>query len=104
MMTKYLHLRFPENAGISNRGGATLAYIELDGFFPLNVAWCSFSDNFSRKIGRTVASNRLKAEGPLDVIEAVHPRTKALIDWAALHLYDEPVKIEKIGKHWIINL
>ena len=103
-MVNYLHFRFfDETEKISNQGGATIAYTELEGMFCLNVAWCSHSDNFCRKLGRTIARNRLKVDGPLDVIEAVHPRTRTLADWATLNLFDVPVRIDKHGKHWIIQ-
>lgn len=44
----------------SNKGGATVAYEEIDGNLHFAVAVCSDRDNFCRRIGRAVASGRLK--------------------------------------------
>jgi len=47
---------------ISNRGGISIAYRELDVetiIYAFSV--CSFKDNFNRKTGRTMAGGRLKS-------------------------------------------
>ncbi len=106
-MVRFLHIRREKDAeadfgGISNRGGATIAYTELDGCLCLAPAWCSAEDNFSREIGRKIASERLKMDGPWDIIEATHPRTGAIVEWAKTNLYDTAVNINLVGKHWVI--
>ena len=112
MTVKYLHLRYPKENGVSNRGGATLAYTTLEHSDPtlglmgdicFNVAWCSERDNFSRKIGRAISSNRLKVDGPYDVIESTGSRTKTLIEWAEQNLFTEPCAIVRAGNHWVIQ-
>ena len=111
-MVRYLHIRRDgeyhldgcrfDVGTVANRGGATIAYTELDGCLCLAPAWCSDSDNFDRSVGRKIAAERLKTDGPWDIIEAEHPRTAAVVKWAELNLYDSPVKISSIGKHWVI--
>lgn len=63
---KFIHLRYFDYVGclgyrlvISNLGGTTIAYVEVDGSFIYAVAKCSRKDNFSRKTGRTIAGLRL---------------------------------------------
>lgn len=57
----YIHLRTLCADGIShNMGGATVAYIEREGYVvKFAVANCSLEDNFSRKTGREISSDRL---------------------------------------------
>lgn len=73
--TKFIHYRFyPEghpptngfkNHMVSASSGASIAYKEIDGdngrqpTIAVGIAWCNPKDNFSRKMGRTVAEGRL---------------------------------------------
>ncbi len=50
-------------------GRVTIAYQTEEGVARYNVAYCSPNDNFNRRIGRTIASNRL----------AKNPRTIQLV-------------------------
>ena len=64
-MTDY---RTGENV-ISNLGGATIAYKEIgENKIRFAVALCSEKDNFSKKIGRTIASGRLKSDNQSQVV------------------------------------
>lgn len=68
--TKYLHIRFHfdelkharNQDGISNRGGATLAYRRSTDRlnFEYAFALCNLKDNFSRYVGRHVAKGFLE--------------------------------------------
>ena len=56
-------------------GGLTIAYVvseELQGIF-FNFARCHPKDLFSRKMGRELASHRLKTEGPFEILPLQHP-------------------------------
>lgn len=61
---KFIHLRYFDYVGgwrleISNLGGMTIAYVEVDGRIVYAVAKCSRKDNFCRKTGRAIAGLRL---------------------------------------------
>lgn len=69
---KFMHLRVfdleqksPQNRqGISNHGGVSIAYYRsLDQLsFHYAFCLCRMSENFSRKLGRTIAVNYLQAD------------------------------------------
>jgi len=60
---KYRHIRnYDFNGDISNRGGITIAYREPTATtIEYAVARCNPSDNFSRKMGRIIATGRLNS-------------------------------------------
>ena len=108
MTVKYLHIRYgtldPLGSGVEvdNKGGATIAYTELDGFICLAPAWCSIEDNFSREVGRTIAADRLRKDGPWEILEGVPP-TDRIIDWCCDNLFSKPVYIHRCGHRWMIT-
>lgn len=61
---KYLHLRNIKNGKALSKGGVTVAYeapLPEENTIKIAIAYCSDSDNFSRKIGRAVAEGRWEA-------------------------------------------
>lgn len=84
-MHKYLHIRQydVDTLELSSTGGITLAYTankDIDGIF-ISLAQCSQRDQFSRKIGRELASKRLYEDGPLDVINFSNPVSESVRRW-----------------------
>lgn len=75
-MHKYMHIRAcDDELNILPAGGLTIAYTlseELQGIF-FNIARCHPKDLFSRKLGRELASHRLKTEGPFEILPFQHP-------------------------------
>jgi hypothetical protein len=60
---RFRHVRNVLDDGtVSNMGGCTFAYKEVDGGIRVSAALCSNKDNFNRKIGRTIAAGRLHSE------------------------------------------
>lgn len=59
----FRHLRnFYEGGNVSNMGGATIAYQEVEpGIIKVSIAVCSKRDNFCRKKGRIIAGGRIKS-------------------------------------------
>lgn len=58
----FMHIRNVDARGvISNFGGATIAYREIDGGVELAEAWCSNRDNFNKAYGRAKAQGRLNS-------------------------------------------
>ena len=58
----FMHIRNVDARGeISNFGGATIAYREIDGGFEFAEAWCSDRDNFNKAYGRAKAQGRLNS-------------------------------------------
>jgi hypothetical protein len=60
----FLHIRYEDEHDplkFSTHGGVTVAYHYLKDLkqWEVAVATCNLSDNFCKKIGRTIASNRL---------------------------------------------
>lgn len=83
-MVRFIHIReCDEDGEIVSTGGCTIAYTPSEemGWIFLNMSQCSVNDQFSRKIGREVAVERLKKDGPLDVIELHHPISEAVRWW-----------------------
>jgi hypothetical protein len=71
----FVHLRNPLNL---NRGGMTVAFTpSADGFIEFAIAKCSDADNFNKKVGRTIASNRLqkRANKPEHCLTDTYPST-----------------------------
>lgn len=59
----YIHQRFVIDGVVSNRGGITIAFRELDtGEIEYALARCSPNDNFSKAMGRVKAEGRLKSD------------------------------------------
>lgn len=56
---KYRHERLGDTS-IESYGGKTIASIELDGNIKTATAECSRKDAFNKKIGRMIATGRLK--------------------------------------------
>lgn len=104
---KFLHIRpvewfqpdetQPGDFVICNRGGVTIAYGPVGpGEYVVSPAWCNAQDNFNRATGRKVAMERLRSEGPFDIVildEHEADLTRAIIDWAEVSLFDEPINI-----------
>ena len=86
-MVKFIHIReCDEDGELLQFGGATIAYTineTLKSIF-LNVSKCSVNDHFSRKIGREVAQERLKNDGPLEILDLLHPVSQT-IKWWFIH-------------------
>ena len=86
-MVKFIHIReCDEDGELLQTGGATIAYTineTLKSIF-LNVSKCSVNDQFSRKIGREVAQKRLKDDGPLEILDLLHPVSQT-IKWWFIH-------------------
>lgn len=71
MNIKFFHNRILRNieGDISTHGGATVAFVDTTPerkndekhLFHYAYAWCRENENFNKKIGRDVASGRLKA-------------------------------------------
>ncbi len=84
MTTKCLHIRqVDENGVIMAGGGLTIAWtanVDLGHIF-VHYAQCSQRDQFSRKIGRELASKRLKEAGPIELIPFNHPISEAIRRW-----------------------
>ena len=83
-MHKYMHIRrVDENGAIMSTGGITIAWTgneSLDGIF-VHYAECSVRDQYSRKIGRQLASKRLFEDGPVDIIPFNHPISESIRLW-----------------------
>jgi hypothetical protein len=62
MLNKIYHLRRKDENGISNQGGVTIVAKLLPNHRTVfaSFAVCNGNDNFSRKIGRSIAEGRLK--------------------------------------------
>lgn len=86
---KFIHLRFhsdeektPQNKlGITGKGGATVAYRRTQDGRNLEYAFtlCCLRDNFSRKLGRTIATNFLNGDYKHRIAtNAVEPNSKYL--------------------------
>ena len=86
-MVKFIHIReCDEDGELLQFGGATIAYTTnetLKSIF-LNVSKCSVNDHFSRKIGREVAQKRLRDDGPLEILDLLHPISQT-IKWWFIH-------------------
>ena len=84
MTIRFLHIRECDEEGeLLQTGGLTIVYTvsyEMKEIF-LNIAKCSVNDQFSRKIGREVAEERLKKDGPLEMLELFHPISETLRWW-----------------------
>ena len=59
---RFIHRRPTIDGKITNSGGCTVAYREVDDGIEYAVAYCSPRDNFSRKIGRAKAGGRLNSD------------------------------------------
>lgn len=61
--TKFYHLRYFDQYGISPRGGITYAFMEVEpNVIVYATAKCNFVDNYNKKYGRTKAAGRLQSE------------------------------------------
>lgn len=58
MKTTFYHFRVKKNNVIQSNGGVTVACVTGDGFYSLDYARCSKSDNYSKKKGRLIAEGR----------------------------------------------
>lgn len=98
-MPKFVHIRRVDAAGLLlPHGGLTIAYslmqISNDFDIVFNVAACSMKDLFCHATGREVAAERLKRDGPLDILPGdAHPRAQAIVDWIADNYYEAPITI-----------
>jgi hypothetical protein len=62
MKTFYQHVRYPNDDGsISNLGGLTYAFTIDEEHVHFAVSVCSVNDNYSKKIGRQLSTERLNA-------------------------------------------
>jgi hypothetical protein len=60
---RFMHIRkFTPQGGISNLGGATVAYTEVHSGVCYAVAKCSALDNFSKVFGRMKSAGRLHSD------------------------------------------
>ena len=81
-MIKILHIReCDEEGNLLNKGGCTIAYTCTKQDILLNASFCHPKDQFCKKIGREVAIQRLRDEGPLDIVELNHPISEAVRLW-----------------------
>ena len=84
MTTKFIHVRQVDEEGtIMAGGGLTIAWTankDLDHIF-VHFSQCSLRDQFSRKIGRELAAQRLKEAGPIELIPYNHPVSEAIRQW-----------------------
>lgn len=80
---RIMHIRMlDEWNNVDNTGGLTVAYLPVpDMGICVNVAQCSYSDQFSRKIGRELAHERLHVDGPYDVLPYEHPYSETVKQW-----------------------
>jgi hypothetical protein len=90
--TKFIHIRFhfdelkhaknPE--GISNRGGATLAYRRSRDRTSFSYAFClgCLDDNFSRYNGRSIAQGRLESGDGWEISTDIHSPDSRFIEVA----------------------
>lgn len=94
-MPKFVHIRRVDGDGILlPKGGMTIAYSLVpwsdtstyDVVF--NVSVCSNKDLYDHSVGRMVSSQRLKDDGPIEVISgSEHPRAANLVSWIADNYY-----------------
>lgn len=83
-MIKFIHLRYinPFNDNVETKGGFTVAYVEhANDTVTYAIAKCSKKDNYCKRIGRDVATGRMKAgqcmttslnkEKPYEVIKLI---------------------------------
>lgn len=61
--TQFMHYRAWQDDGISPLGGATVAIQPIPNSerVLISAAYCSFDENFNKKIGRDVAAGRIKS-------------------------------------------
>jgi hypothetical protein len=59
--TKYMHIRNIRQGQIDARGGATIAYREINGGIEYAAAYCSPADTFNKAYGRAKAGGRLNS-------------------------------------------
>lgn len=96
---KYIHLRYtdPETDQIANQGGITVAYKSTlhqpkdsslnDINLEIAFAICSNYDNFNKKIGRNIATNRLLNKAPQWYITEYYS-TETIEDYAETTISD----------------
>ncbi len=104
MTVKYLHVRMVDSEGyIQPKGGVTVAYTCSQDEIMLAVALCHDNDLFCYRVGREIASGRLKSPNhETQVIALTHPKTHCIIDWLALEWFVAPVNIYQDEKHrWV---
>lgn len=102
-MIKFVHVRYrdPETKAIMSHGGVTFAYTHTDTDIFFQVAFCRVpgiteagnldpGDMFSRAMGRRIAANRLRTEGPFDVLVRTNTSKDApseyLMQWLGEYL------------------
>jgi hypothetical protein len=69
----YFHVR-DGFEGVANKGGGTAAFeLQENGTWKVGIALCSEKDNFNRKLGRLIATGRLKNAPTYDIKGKEHP-------------------------------
>ena len=95
-MVKYLHIRQvnPDTGEITPSGGISVAYTCTLTEILLQVAACHDNDLFCYRIGREIASGRMKSKHhEPTIIPLTHPISMAIIDWLSLEWFEVPVNI-----------
>ena len=88
MALRYLHLRRSKvlangKVRIENFGGATLAFEVTEAGVFVAVARCNDKDNFNKRLGRLISSNRFN-KGLINKVDECHQVVKVeecIINW-----------------------
>lgn len=64
---RYIHFRYPSFDGLHPTGGVTVAYqlnepIQGGPFITFAYSLCNIKDHYNKKLGRTIATGRLRTE------------------------------------------
>lgn len=91
LKVNFVHLRMHDDGDIQNQGGATIAYVREGKHVAYAVAKCRISDNFNRKLGRLIASNRLN-RGAVEYLEVDKEATNRQVVSALCSEYYDDVE------------
>ena len=76
---KFLHYRVVSGGQVEGKGGATIVFVAGEQGVSFAEAYCSYRDNYNRRLGRDIALGRMAA-GVVDEFDGTQEEFLAAMD------------------------
>lgn len=84
---RYIHIRnFTENNEVSGKGGATIAFREINDRIEYAIALCHIKDNYRKSYGRDKASGRLNSPSHRKIFNGTREQFYDSLDNQSIHV------------------